>query len=101
MKCIKQYLEGETAGDQKNHLQIILVRSNSQSDVLELAPCQKGRDDLAGVQQPTQSHIQEAYTGVEKFRVGLKHSSILGEERFLVYLKSKSYCKKHDCYGQL
>lgn len=91
---MKQYLPGETAGDQKNNLQTILVGSSSQSDVLELAECQKGRDDLAGVQQPTQSHIQEAYTGVEKFRVRLEHSCILREERFLVYLKLKSYCKK-------
>lgn len=52
MQCMKQYLQGETAGDQKNNLQTILVGSSSQSDVLELAECQKGRDDLAGVQQP-------------------------------------------------
>lgn len=44
-------LQGETAGDQKIHLQTILVGSNSQSDVLELAECWKGRDDLAGIQQ--------------------------------------------------
>lgn len=92
-------MQGETAGDQKNNFQAILAGSNSWSDVLELAECWNGRDDLTEVQQPIQSHIQEEYEGVEKFRVGLKHSSILGEERFLVCFKSKNYCKKHDCYG--
>lgn len=82
MQCMKQYLQGKTAGNQKNYLETILVISNSQTDVLELAECWKGRDDLAGVQQRTHSHIQEAHTGVEKFRAGLKHSSILGEENF-------------------
>lgn len=48
-----------------------------------------GRDALAEAQQQTHSLIKDAYTGVEKFRRGLKHFSILGAERFLVHVNQR------------
>lgn len=47
------------------------------------------RDALAEAWWQTHSLIKEAYTGVEKFRRGLKHFNILGAERFLVHVNQR------------